>query len=256
MLLFISGCTRHNEQIDFRCHDVVEVDVVVRNFNFIHKEKFSTLKIRVLDTFANSVKSIFEELSLLDGVDELPIYCASCYNDRNVAGTNIISKHAYGAAIDINYYMNPYVNIIKNKMIPDMRESTINNVAKHLSKCSTTIPNDKMELFVQEYIIQEKGHDDAFTNRLVQRPGMTNEFHAKIFKKYGFDRWGGSWRQPTDFMHFEVSSRPLINSIISSDQERAKKLWNNHIKKCRDELNAQNKKEQELLGYRMKSLGI
>ena len=237
-------------------HKIVDVEIPVRNFEGIQEAKFSTLKIRVLDTSVDSVKSIFEELSLLEGVDELPIYCTSCYNGRNIAGTNTLSKHAYGAAIDVYYYMNPHADIINNKMTPDMRGMAIDDIAEDLLECTTTIPSDKMELFVQKYIMQEKESDDAFVNRLVHRPGMTNEFHAKIFKKYGFNRWGGYWRQPMDFMHFEISSRALINNIIASDQETAQKLWNEHIEKCREELKAQNEKEQKLLEYRIKSLGI
>lgn len=234
-------------------HKIVDVEIPVRNFKGIQEAKFSTLSIKTLDLWADDVKSIFEELALLEGMNELPIYWASCYNDRNIAGTNTLSKHAYGAAIDVNYYMNPryvnprYVNPLVD-MTLDMRRRVINDITRDLSECTTTIPSDKVELFVQKYILSERG----ILYVLGDIPGTINGSHAEIFKKYGFDMWICYYgEQPTD-MHFEISSQDLINNIIASDQETAQKLWNEHVEKCRESLKAQNKKERNM----MKSLGI
>ena len=56
----------------------------------------------------------FEEISLIDKYDadddlSMEHNNTSCFNYRVVEGTNKLSKHAYGLAIDINPFYNPYV---------------------------------------------------------------------------------------------------------------------------------------------------
>src|SRR5437660_6961297 len=81
-------------------------------------------EIMVMDAAAENVLRIFTRLrdmrfpiakarliNQYDGSDDASIADnnTSAFNSRNVAGTNSLSLHAYGLAIDINPVQNPYV---------------------------------------------------------------------------------------------------------------------------------------------------
>ena len=95
----------------------------------------------------------------------------SAFNYRTVAGTNRLSKHALGLAIDINPRINPYINA-KGVLAPKNGKAYRN---RKLSKCRGEYA---------EYMIQK---DSEIT---------------KIFKKYGFS-WGGDWKYSKDYQHFQ-----------------------------------------------------
>lgn len=81
---------------------------------------------------------------------------SSCFNDRVIAGTNRVSMHALGLAVDINPLLNPYMS--PNRVwYPD--ESHIDRL------------NMKPGMFSKKHPIVQ-----AFTER-------------------GFE-WGGSWERP------------------------------------------------------------
>lgn len=88
----------------------------------------------------------------------------SAFNFRQVTGSQKLSKHSYGIAIDINPVENPYVK--------------------------------------GEYISPAAG--SAFTDRTVVRPGMILPGDAchKAFASRGWT-WGGNWKTLKDYQHFE-----------------------------------------------------
>lgn len=87
----------------------------------------------------------------------------SAFNYRTIAGTDILSNHAGGYAIDINPYMNPHV---------------INGVA-----------NPK--------------ESQMYADRSLDKSGMIKEGDAlyEAFTSRGWE-WGGHWENP-DYQHFE-----------------------------------------------------
>ena len=96
----------------------------------------------------------------------------SSFNFRTVAGTNRLSKHALGLAIDINPRINPYINS-KGILTPENGKAyRVRNIKKCKGKYAS-------------YMIQK------------------NSQITKIFKKYGFS-WGGDWKYSKDYQHFEV----------------------------------------------------
>ncbi len=96
----------------------------------------------------------------------------SSFNFRTVAGTNRLSKHALGLAIDINPRINPYINS-KGILSPENGKAyRVRDVKKCKGKYA-------------RYMIQK------------------NSRITKIFKKYGF-RWGGDWKYSKDYQHFEI----------------------------------------------------
>lgn len=96
----------------------------------------------------------------------------SCFNYRNIPNTQMISKHSYGLAIDINPRENPY---IVYKVDED---------------------NAYAQIFPKSGL--------SFVNRIMDnRPGMVEDI-VDIFKSKGFS-WGGEWRNKCiDWHHFEI----------------------------------------------------
>ncbi len=92
----------------------------------------------------------------------------SAFNYRVVEGTDRISMHGYGLAIDINPLYNPYVHTIKGKKV-----ITPVNGARYADR----------SLDCEYYI--KKG--DALYNAFIKR-GFT---------------WGGAWKNSKDYQHFQ-----------------------------------------------------
>ena len=96
----------------------------------------------------------------------------SCFNFRRVAGTNVLSNHSKGLAIDINPLYNPFVKQRKGKTLyqPSTAKQYINRNARFPYKIDH------------------------------------NDLCYKLFKHYGFT-WGGDWRSLKDFQHFEKNMK-------------------------------------------------
>ena len=93
----------------------------------------------------------------------------SCFCYRKISGSNKLSLHAQGLAIDINTRYNPYVHTRKN--------------GTRIVEPSNGKPYaDRQKKF--QYKI-EKG-----------------DLCHRLFLKHGFT-WGGSWRTMKDYQHFE-----------------------------------------------------
>ena len=93
----------------------------------------------------------------------------SCFNYRVVEGTTRLSNHAYGRAIDINPFYNPYITYNK--------DGTTN-----VSPAGSEAYADRASGF--PYKIDE------------------SDLAYKLFKEHGFT-WGGDWSSPKDYQHFE-----------------------------------------------------
>ena len=118
----------------------------------------------------------FEEIALIDqydGDDTLSMEHnnTSCFNYRMVDGTTHLSKHAYGLAIDINPFYNPYVVFNKDG--------------------------------TGETYISPKG-SEAYADRSKNFPYKIdeNDLCYKLFIEHGFT-WGGNWNSSKDYQHFQ-----------------------------------------------------
>jgi hypothetical protein len=128
-------------------------EIVLSIFQELLEIKFPIERINPIDHYQGS-----DELSMHDNN-------SSCFNFRKIAGTERLSSHSYGLAIDINPKQNPYIRI--------KDESTIIEPITGLE----------------------------FLNRHNLRPGML-ETVVPIFTTHGFI-WGGKWDNPIDYHHFE-----------------------------------------------------
>ena len=95
----------------------------------------------------------------------------SCFNYRVVDGTASLSKHAYGLAIDVNPYYNPYVVYNKN-----------GDGSTYISPPGSEVYADRSQSFA--YKIDE------------------NDLCYRLFTEHGFT-WGGNWNSTKDYQHFQ-----------------------------------------------------
>lgn len=95
----------------------------------------------------------------------------SCFNYRVVDGTDSLSKHALGCAVDINPFYNPYIVFDKTGSGND-----------YISPKGSEVYVDRSQNF--PYKIDE------------------NDLCYRLFKEHGFT-WGGDWNSCKDYQHFQ-----------------------------------------------------
>lgn len=93
----------------------------------------------------------------------------SCFNYRTVEGSNNLSKHSYGLAIDINPFYNPCVR-------------------SYADGSSKSFPEGS-----DEYADRSKD----FPYKIDQ-----DDLCYQLFTEHGF-RWGGTWNSLKDYQHFD-----------------------------------------------------
>jgi hypothetical protein len=119
----------------------------------------------------------------------------SAFNVRRVEGSNAISLHAYGVAIDLNPIQNPYVE-------------------RGARGVSVDPPAGKV-----------------YVRRQDQRPGMA-ESVIELFAHPGFAQWGGYWPRGIDYQHFQVGRR-LAGQLVSLPYPKARALFEQHVERVR-----------------------
>lgn len=136
---------------------IVNADVaaeVVDIFKELYDKKYPIEKIRLIDEY-----DAIDEDSMVDNNSS-----SFCY--RTISGTNKISNHGKGLAIDINPLQNPHVKI--NEVSP------------------------KEGYMYKDRSIYQKG-------MIIKGDDLYNAFISRGWK------WGGDWTNP-DYQHFEKSS--------------------------------------------------
>jgi hypothetical protein len=125
-------------------------------FRELYDNKYQIEKIRLVDEYGAD-----DEASMADNN-------TSCFNYRTIAGTDRISNHSYGKAIDINPLYNPYI--------------TTRNGAENISPENATQYADRTATFDHKI--------------------DTDDLCYKLFIQHGFT-WGGAWKSSKDYQHFE-----------------------------------------------------
>ena len=119
----------------------------------------------------------------------------SCFNYRHIEGSDKLSLHSFGMAIDINPVDNPYIT-------EDGRVIPAGSVSDR-----SRIKNGMVEFLVSD-----------------------NKSVVDIFSEHGFNIWGGNWRQVKDYHHFQFE-RGVAERLISSDYKSGSVLWAEHLAK-------------------------
>lgn len=130
----------------------------------------------LLDIFKNlyAIEYPIERMVLIDEYDADDIRSmqannTTCFNYREIAGTNRLSNHALGKAVDINPLYNPYVK----------------------KRTDGTL-----------YVSPEEGRPYSDRNGDYPYKIDTEDPCYKEFISHGFE-WGGSWTSLQDYQHFE-----------------------------------------------------
>lgn len=138
------------------CNVAIAQDLV-EIFYELYKAEYQIEKIRLIDAYNGD-----DELSMEDNN-------TSCFNYREVEGSDKLSKHAYGLAVDINPFYNPCVRYNKDGSL-------------HIVPFGSEAYADRSVFF--PYKIDE------------------NDLCLKLFKEHGFT-WGGDWNSLKDYQHFQ-----------------------------------------------------
>lgn len=147
-----NGDTQNGELI---CHKAIAQDLV-EIFYELYEIRYPIGKIALIDDYQGD-----DELSMQDNN-------TSCFNYRALPSGKL-SNHAYGLAVDLNPFYNPYV-------------TGINSGSVHISPAGSEEYADREQDFA--YKIDEE--DPA----------------CQLFMQHGFT-WGGNWRSVKDYQHFE-----------------------------------------------------
>lgn len=160
--------------------------LVILHYGFDSKEHIGELIVNRM--IAKEILMIFQELYNIkypiekvilidryngDDTKSMEDNNTSCFNYRSIEGTDTLSKHSKGLAIDINPLYNPYITYINGKQICQPKNGIL------------------------------------YQNRLQSFPYKIDEKDKcyQLFRQYGFD-WGGNWKDRKDYQHFEkIESR-------------------------------------------------
>ena len=184
IFLYINGKS-YTENNNIGLQDLRYLKVL--HYNYDHEIQVGELIVN--EKIAEDCRNIFQELFaveyeiqsmyLLDrfwvgnGVDSdtasIENNNTSAFNYRVVPGTDHLSNHARGCAIDLNPLQNPYVKYKKDGTF------------------------DKYYKDMEKYIDRSCGEAHMITH---EDPAY------QIFTKYGFT-WGGDWNSSKDYQHFE-----------------------------------------------------
>ncbi len=147
------GETQEGEMV---CNKAIAQDVT-EIFHELYRQDYRIESIKLIDDF--------------DADDNASMAAdnTSCFCYRVVEGTTRLSNHAYGRAIDINPFYNPYIVFKKGG-------------DDHISPPGSEIYADRSANF--PYKIDE------------------NDLAYKLFTEHGFT-WGGNWNNSKDYQHFE-----------------------------------------------------
>jgi len=146
------GNIQHGELVCNKaiCNDLLEI------FEALYKARYPIERMKLIDEY-----NADDELSMTDNN-------TSCFNFRTIAGTNKLSAHSRGMAIDINPLYNPYVKTRSGR-------TTVSPVA---------------------------GKEYADRSRPFPHKIDRNDLCYRLFVAHGFS-WGGAWRSSKDYQHFE-----------------------------------------------------
>ena len=125
-------------------------------FKELYDNEYQIDKIRLIDEYGGD-----DDLSCDDNN-------SSCFNYRVVGGTDSLSKHALGLAIDINPFQNPYI----------------------------TYPNGV------ERISPAGSEPYADRNSGLPHMILEGDLCYNLFIEHGFT-WGGHWKTLKDYQHFQ-----------------------------------------------------
>lgn len=130
---------------------------------------------------------------------------SSAFNARPITGGSRWSLHAYGAAIDINPRQNPFISKDGAGQITVLPHSAAEAGARSANGSPGKPP----------------------------QPGLAEEA-VDVFADHGFVQWGGDWKAPVDYQHFQIGSRAFTERLARATPAEAQRLFDQHVRAYRD----------------------
>lgn len=131
----------------------------------------------------------------------------SCFNYRTIGGTDTLSRHAFGMAVDVNPFFNPYVTYIKEKTADtnstqDAADTADTNGTQDAADPAVNTPNAPADGHMQVRI--SPSGSEAYADRKRDFPHKLGpgDLCYELFISHGFT-WGGDWTHCKDYQHFE-----------------------------------------------------
>lgn len=138
------------------CNQLIAQDLV-EIFHELYLNEYHLEKVRLIDAYDGDDTASMEDNN------------TSCFNYRLVEGSDSLSKHALGLAIDVNPLYNPYI----------------------------TYPEPGVEKVSPISAQPYADRDIAFPYKIDE-----NDLCYKLFTSHGFT-WGGNWNSCKDYQHFQ-----------------------------------------------------
>lgn len=146
------------QQGELICNKAIAQDIV-EIFYELYQNKYQIERIRLIDEYGG------------DDIASMEDNNTSCFNYRVIDGTTSLSNHAYGLAVDINPFYNPYVVFDRGGA-----------GSVYISPAVSERYADRSQDFACK--IDE------------------SDLCYRLFIEHGFT-WGGSWNSRKDYQHFE-----------------------------------------------------
>lgn len=140
------------------CNALIAQDLV-EIFYELHRNEYMLEKVLLIDEYNADDTASMEDNN------------TSCFNYRVVEGTQTLSRHAYGLAVDINPLYNPYI----------------------------TYEKDGTEIVSPAAALDYADRSARFAYKIDDE-----DLCYKLFTSHGFT-WGGNWNQSKDYQHFQKS---------------------------------------------------
>lgn len=131
-------------------------DNLIDIFRQLYDASYPIEKVRLIDEYDAD-----DESSMADNN-------TSCFNYRLVSGTNKLSKHGAGMAVDINPLYNPYIHTINGQKLIEPANSS-------------------------DYADRDGDYPYKITH---------DDLAYELFTSHGFT-WGGDWKNSKDYQHFQ-----------------------------------------------------
>ncbi|MCR5590375.1 MAG: M15 family metallopeptidase [Lachnospiraceae bacterium] len=148
----LDGKTHEGEMV---CN-VIIADKLIRIFRQLYENDYPIERMTLIDDYDAD-----DEMSMRDNN-------TSCFNFRLVSGTNNISKHGLGLAVDLNPFYNPYIHVIDGVTLTEPEGS-------------------------DPYADRSADFDYKIDK---------DDLAYRLFTEEGFT-WGGSWKNSKDYQHFQ-----------------------------------------------------
>ncbi len=138
------------------CNQSIALDLL-EIFRELYRNEYQLERVRLIDEYDGDDAASMEDNN------------TSCFNYRVVEGTDKLSKHAYGLAVDVNPFYNPYITYGQDG-------------SENVSPAGAQAYADRSGHF--PYQIDE------------------DDLCYKLFIQHGFT-WGGAWNNSKDYQHFQ-----------------------------------------------------